>query len=57
LAPVEAQVAPVNDEPSGEIILFVDDGRLSSSEYVFYVNSPPSRWPSLDRLTVGVRTD
>ncbi len=57
LAPVEAQVAPVKDEPPGEIILFVDDGRLSSLEYVFYVDTPPSRWPSLDRLTVVVRTD
>jgi hypothetical protein len=57
LAPVEAQVAPDKDEPPGEIILFVDDGRLSSLEYLYYVDSPPSRWPTLDRLTVVVRTD
>jgi hypothetical protein len=57
LAPVEAQVSPIKDEPPGEILVFVSNGQLSSLEYVSYVDSPPSRWPSLDRLTIVVRTD
>ena len=55
LAPVEGRVTPVADEPSGDIILFVDDGRLSCLEYVSYDDPSPAAWPSLDRVTV-VRT-
>ena len=54
-APVEGLVAPVGDEPPGDIILFVDDGRLSYLEYVSYSDSPPSEWPPLDRVTVTAR--
>ncbi len=55
LAPVEGRVMPIADEPPGEIILFVDDGRLSCLEYVSYDEPSPAEWPSLDRITV-VRT-
>jgi hypothetical protein len=54
LAPVEGRVAPVGDEPPGDIILFVDDGRLSYLEYVSYDDPSPSEWPPLDRVTVTV---
>jgi hypothetical protein len=57
LAPVEARIAPVDQEPPGEILLFVDDSGLNSLEYVSYADRPPGAWPSLDRLTVVVRTD
>jgi hypothetical protein len=52
LTPVEGRVRPVGDEPPGDIILFVDDGRLSCLEYVSYNNPPPSEWPALDRVAV-----
>lgn len=52
LAPVELAVAPEADEPPGEVILFVDDGKLSYLEYVYYSESPPTAWPSNDRLSL-----
>ena len=56
LAPVELEVMPESDEPPGQIILFVDDGKLSYLEYVFYSEGPPRAWPSDNRLsTIGAR--
>jgi hypothetical protein len=55
LAPVELEVAPEGDEPPGQIILFVDDGRLSYLEYVDYSDSPPESWPAIERLSVVQR--
>ena len=52
LAPVEGRVIPLAAEPPGEIILFVDGGRLSCLEYVSYDDPSPSEWPSLDRVTL-----
>ncbi|HTW07997.1 MAG TPA: hypothetical protein VME46_10820 [Acidimicrobiales bacterium] len=43
-------------EPPGDIILFVDDGRLSCLEYVSYDEPSPAEWPPLDRVRV-MRTD
>jgi hypothetical protein len=51
LAPVEGVVAPMGDGPPGEVLLFVDDGKLSYLEYVHYNDPPPSDWPALDRIT------
>ena len=51
LAPVELKVAPVADEPPGEVILFVDDGKLSYLEYVYYSEGAPHDWPADDRLS------
>jgi hypothetical protein len=34
---------PTADEPPATVILFVDDGRLSYLEYVYYSESPPTR--------------
>lgn len=54
LAPVEGVVAPTADGPAGEVILFVDDGRLSYLEYVHYSDPPPSDWPAIERITATV---
>jgi hypothetical protein len=51
LSPVGARVSPESDEPIGDVILFLKDGRLSSLEYVYYTDQPPDRWPTLDRLS------
>lgn len=54
LAPSEGRVAPKSEgEPPGEIILFLDDGKLSYLEYVYYGSVPPS-WPPLSRITTVV---
>lgn len=55
LSPVELAVAPLGDEPPGNIILFVDDGKLSYMEYVHYSDRPPEAWPSPQRLSVVPR--
>jgi hypothetical protein len=52
LAPVEGHVTPIADEPRGDIILFLDDGRMTCLECVSHDDPPPSEWPTLDRLTV-----
>jgi hypothetical protein len=54
LAPAEGRVTPIANEPPGDIILFVDNGRMSSLEYVSYVDPAPSEWPPLDRVTVVI---
>lgn len=54
LAPAEGVVSPQGDDVPGEIILFVDDGRLSYLEYVFY-DAPPTGWPAPDRIRVSAQ--
>ncbi len=54
LAPAEGVVRPRGEGVPGEIILFVDDGRLSYLEYVYY-DAPPTEWPALDRISVSVQ--
>lgn len=56
LAPVEGRVRSIGDEPTGDILLFVDDGRMTCLEYVTYQDPSPTEWPSLDRISV-MRTD
>ena len=51
LAPIEGRVTPKDDEPTADIILFDDAGRLTSLEYGSYNDSPPEDWPPLDRVT------
>jgi len=52
LAHSEGRVTPLGDEPVGEIIVFVEDGYLSSFEYVSYSDPPTAEWPSLDRIEI-----
>lgn len=54
LAPTQAVVSPQGDGGPGEIILFVDGGRLSYLEYVYY-DAPPREWPTLDRVSVSAQ--
>lgn len=55
LAPAEGVVSPQGDGVPGEIILFVDEGRLSYLEYVYY-DAPPKEWPTLDRVSVSAQS-
>jgi hypothetical protein len=50
LAPVEGRVVPRADEPPAEVLLFLDGGRLSCLELVWYGEAPPSSWPTTDRV-------
>jgi hypothetical protein len=54
LAPTEGVVSPQGDGIAGEIILFVDHGRLSYLEYVYY-DAPPTMWPAIERISVSAR--
>ncbi len=51
LSPVELRVSPEGGKPTGDILLFLKNGRLSSMEYVYYTDRPPDRWPMRDRLS------
>ena len=51
LVPSELEVVPAGDEPSGQVILFADDGRLSYLEYVFFGDTP-AKWPDPSRIRV-----
>lgn len=51
LAPVELEVLPMVDEPPGEVILFVDDGKLSYLQFVYFSDAAPHDWPAEDRLS------
>ncbi|HKC28200.1 MAG TPA: hypothetical protein VKB75_09330 [Jatrophihabitans sp.] len=54
LTPAEGRIAPENDgDPPGEIMLYMDDGRLSYLEYVYYDDVPPS-WPPTDSISTVV---
>jgi hypothetical protein len=42
----------VAGEPEAEMILFLDDGHISSVEYGSYQEQPPVDWPASKRLVV-----
>lgn len=50
LAPVEGRITSDTGEPVGDILLFVDDGRISSLELVWYTDDPPRIWPPTVRI-------
>ena len=52
LAPVVGQVLPVEYGDTREVIVHVDDGRLSRRAYVSNKRRPKT-WPALDRLSVS----
>ena len=54
LAPAEGVVSPQGEGVPGEILLFIDDGRLSYLEYVYY-DAASTEWPALDRINVRVQ--
>jgi len=57
LSPVEGRVVPVADEEiAGDVILFIDDGRLSYLELVWYTETPPTAWPPVERVELFRRS-
>lgn len=46
VVPTELQIEPDEGGIPGTVILFVDDGRLSYLEYVYYTGEVPITWPN-----------
>jgi hypothetical protein len=55
LVPAELQIQPNEDGIPGTVILFIDDGRLSYLEYVYYTDEVPTAWPSINQLSLHPR--
>jgi hypothetical protein len=55
VVPAELQIAPNEDGIPGTVILFVDDGRLSYLEYVYYTDEVPAVWPDISQLSLHPR--
>jgi hypothetical protein len=55
LWPVEGQIAASSGDPPGEVLLFLDDGRLSYLECVWYGEMAPSSWPIIESLSTRPR--
>jgi hypothetical protein len=56
LAPVEGRVMAIGDEPVADVILFVDDGRISYLELVWHSAESPSAWPPVERVELFRRS-
>jgi hypothetical protein len=54
-SPAEGWVDHGEENAPGELILFLDEGRLSSLEYVHY-DEIPSDWPDINRVSLWLRT-
>jgi len=54
LAPVLGLVLPIDEDETREILVHVDDGRLSRLAYVSSDDPWPTEWPPLDQLSVSV---
>ncbi|MCX2952129.1 hypothetical protein [Lentzea sp. NEAU-D7] len=52
--PVDAQVHE-SGELTGEILLWITDGRLSAVEYAWVTDEPPTRLPPADQVTARLR--
>lgn len=53
LSPVEAEIAPADDEAPGEVMMFLSEGRLSYMELVYYGDSKPDSWPPIHRMSAA----
>jgi hypothetical protein len=45
-------VVDASGAPTGEILLWVENGLLSSAEYAWYTDDPPAAWPAPQELRV-----
>jgi hypothetical protein len=54
LAPVVGHVHPIQRGETRELLVQVDDGRLTRLAYISSDDPWPTEWPSLDRLSVSV---
>lgn len=50
--PIDAEVVDEAGNPVGEILVWIDSGRLSGLEFAWYLEDVPDTLPSRDRLIV-----
>lgn len=55
VVPAELRIEANEDGIPGDVILFVDDGRLSYLEYVYYTDEAPTAWPPISQLSLETR--
>jgi len=52
---LEGQVTTEDGEPSGLILVWLENGALSGIEYAWYSDKPPTNWPDDERISIEVR--
>jgi hypothetical protein len=55
LAPVDARVTGPDGTYIGELLLWVENGRLSAFEYSWITDAPPEQLPEISKVTVSAR--
>jgi hypothetical protein len=55
ILPVDAHVHDESGEYTGELLLWLEDGLLSSLEYAWVTDSMPDSLPEVERLRVSLR--
>lgn len=55
LVPIEADVVGQNGEYAGELLLWLQDGRLAAIEYAWVTDEPPASLPDVSAITVSAR--
>lgn len=50
--PVSIEVSDESGAPAGELLVWVDTGRLSALEFAWWTDDPPRRLPSPSRVKV-----
>ena len=51
--PVRALVTDALGQTTGEILVWMEDGYLSSAEHAWYTDDPPLAWPAAALLVFG----
>ena len=51
--PVRALVTDANGQTTGEILVWMENGYLSSAEHAWYTDDPPLAWPAATQLAFG----
>lgn len=54
--PTEGDVTDEAGNPTGLIVVWVENGALAGLEYAWYTDEPPFEWPSSDRITAQLAT-
>lgn len=56
IVPVDATVVDENENYLGELILWLEDGRISSLEYAWVTDAMPCSLPAVESLRISRRT-
>jgi hypothetical protein len=52
--PLDGRYLVVDDSgaPTGEVLVWIEDGRLSAAEYAWYTDEAPDAWPDPARVRI-----